>query len=58
MAVISDKLITEKRENLKIDAPLISNISLFIAENNDFKTTKELLKVYYILSGNSEIEAE
>ncbi len=58
IAVMNEKLAIGKREDLTIDAPLISNIGVFVAEHNDFTTTKEIMKIYYLLSGNSENDAE
>lgn len=47
VAVLNEKLATEKMENLNINEPTIHHISTFIGENYNGEESKKILEIYY-----------
>lgn len=48
---MNEKLTSQKRDDLAMDTPTIHNTSLLIGELYNFEETKELLRIYYTMTG-------
>ncbi len=51
IATMNEKLTSQKRDDLAMDTPTIHNTSLLIGELYNFEETKELLRIYYTMTG-------
>ncbi len=58
IALINEQLATKKSLPDISNEPSIHHISTFIAENNNYNDTFELLKIWYLLNGKSQTKAE
>lgn len=58
VAVLNQELVHTDFSKIDINTPRIWNISVFLWENHNFNDTKELLKIYFKLTGVDEEKIE